>query len=422
MRLIPVLTALVVTVTLYFVVIERDTLVAFARRGTPTEAAENVAETAETMTTALEAVEALDAAEAADVVKVVVYQSVAETIRNAVLLRGETEADRQVEVQSETTARVISEPLRRGAFVDEGQILCRLDVGTREAQLTEAVARFSEAQSKVPEASASLEEAYARLEEAKINENAASKLSQGGFASDTRVAQTAAELRAAHARIASAEASLEAANSGIEAAEAAVAAAEREIEKLTILAPFSGLLESDTAELGSLLQPGSLCATVIRLNPIKLVGYVPETEVNKVEVGAVAQARLATGQEVQGVVSFISRSADPTTRTFRVDIDVDNADLSIRDGQTAEIAVFTEGLDAHQLPQSALTLNNAGALGVRTVGDGSIVDFVPVTLVRDTTEGVWVTGLPKTSDVIVVGQDFVTSGVRVAPTYKDSLE
>ncbi|MEM9550990.1 MAG: efflux RND transporter periplasmic adaptor subunit [Pseudomonadota bacterium] len=421
MRLIPILTAIVVMITLYFVVIEREALLNFARGGSQTETAtEDVVEASAEGEGDAEA--DAPAAPTSGAVKVVVYKSAAESIGNAVQLRGETEADRQVEVRSETTARVISEPLRKGAFVEEGQLLCQLDIGTRGARLAEARAILSEAQSKVPEAQARLAEAQARLEEARINDNAASKLSQGGFASETRVAQTAAEVSSAEAGIAAAEAGLETAQSGIEAAAAGFAAAEREIENLEIRAPFAGLLESDSAELGSLLQPGSLCATVIQLDPIKLVGYVPETEVNKVKIGTTAEARLATGQQVSGMVRFLSRSADETTRTFLVEIAVPNEDLSIRDGQTADIVISAEGVEAHMLPQSALTLNNDGTLGVRVVDAENVVDFMPVNVIRDTVEGVWLSGLGASADVIVIGQDFVTAGVAVAPTYRDQLQ
>jgi multidrug efflux system membrane fusion protein len=223
---------------------------------------------------------------------------------------------------------------------------------------------------------------------------------------------------AAKAGVSSATSGLRAARSGIEAATAAVAAAETEIARLTISAPFSGLLESDTAELGSLLQPGALCATIIQLNPIKLVGFVPETEVNRVMLGAKAGARLAAGgEQVIGNVTFLSRSADPQTRTFRVEIEVANDDLRIRDGQTAEIAISSAGVKAHLVPQSALTLNDDGTLGVRLVDENAVVSFAPVEIMRDTSRGIWVTGLPEVADVIVVGQEYVTAGVRVAPTW-----
>ena len=192
--------------------------------------------------------------------------------------------------------------------------------------------------------------------------------------------------------------------------------------RLDILAPFDGLLESDAAELGSLMQPGSLCATVIQLDTIKIVGFVPETEVNRVKIGATAGAELATGKQVSGKVTFISRSADPTTRTFEVEITIPNPGLAIRDGQTADIVIAAEGTKAHLLPQSALTLNNDGQLGVRVVGVDSIVAFFPVTLLRDTSDGVWVAGLPEQADVIVVGQDFVVAGVPVTATYKEASQ
>jgi multidrug efflux system membrane fusion protein len=130
-------------------------------------------------------------------------------------------------------------------------------------------------------------------------------------------------------------------------------------------------------------------------------------------------ARLVDGREVAGEVTFVSRRADPVTRTFRVELEVDNADLSIRDGQTAEIAISSEGAPAHLLPQSALTLNDDGQLGVRTVDGNSQALFMPVKLLRDTREGVWLTGLPETVDVILLGQEYVTDGVPVTASFEE---
>ncbi len=411
MRLIPVLTALLVSAFLYFVVVERDRLAAFAGNGAPEEAAsaatEAQAEATETPS------------ETPGLIRVVAVKSEARTIDSAVVLRGETEADRQVEVRAETSGLVITEPLRRGTHVTAGQELCRLDVGTSTAVLAEAKARLLEAQARIPSAQAAVAEAEARLEEAKINDNAARKLSEGGFASSTRVASTAASVRAAEAAIQSATSGLESTQAGIESAQALVAAAEREVERLTIVAPFDGLLESRTAELGSLMQPGSLCGTVLRLDPIRIVGFVPETDINRVAEGSLAGARLTTGQEVTGQVTFVSRSADPQTRTFRVEVTVPNADLAIRDGQTAEIMISADGAAAHFLPQSSLTLNDEGTLGVRIVEEGDVVAFKAVELLRDGTDGIWVGGLPEQASVIVVGQEFVVEGVTVAPTYRE---
>ncbi|ABF63721.1 efflux RND transporter periplasmic adaptor subunit [Ruegeria sp. TM1040] len=415
MRIIPLLTAAVVTAGLYAVVMERDSLLAFARgEDAPSaDATDAQAEPGDAST---------DVAQSGPKVAVVAVHSTARAIDNAVVLRGQTRAIRQVNVLAETSSTVISEPLRKGASVKKGDVLCELDPGTRPASLLEARARLAEARANIPAAEARLEEAKAVLEEARINLTAAEKLSEGGFASETRLASARAAERTAQAAIATAEGGLTSSHASIESASAAVDAAEQEIERIVIHAPFDGILESDTAELGSLLQAGTLCATVIQLDTIKLVGYVPETSIDRVEMGAAAGARLATGQQVTGTVSFISRSADETTRTFEVEITVANPDLKIRDGQTAEIVIAAEGTKAHRLPQSALTLNNEGQLGVRVVRDDMTAGFVPVTLLRDEASGVWLDGLPEEANVITVGQDFVTEGVALAPTYQEMSE
>lgn len=416
MRIIPPLTALVVTAGLYAVVMERDSLLAFARGEDTTEIEADAAEASDDQS------QLAEAEDAGVRVAVVAVHSQARAIDNAVVLRGQTRAIREVNVMAETTSTVISEPLRKGAFIKKDEVLCELDPGTRPASLLEARARLLEARAKMPEAEARLKEAHAVLEEARINLTAAQKLSEGGYASETRLASAKAAESTAQAAIASAEGGLESTRAGIESAVAAVASAEKEMDRLVLHAPFNGILESDTAEIGSLLQPGSLCATVIQLDTIKLVGYVPENAIDHVTLGSKAGARLAAGQEVTGTVSFISRSADEATRTFEVEITVPNPDLKIRDGQTAEIVIAAEGTKAHRLPQSALTLNNEGQLGVRVVRADSTAGFVPVRLLRDEAAGVWLDGLPEEADVIIVGQDFVTEGVALKPSYREMSE
>ena len=413
MRVFSIIAAIAVTVLLAMSILARPQLMAFFGA----DAAEPMgqAESAQTPEPA--------AADTSGLVKVMVMRSVSRQVDSGVVLRGQTAATRQVDVRSETSAVVASEPLRKGAQVNAGDAMCVLAPGTRGAALDEARARLSEAKSRVPEAQARVEEARARLDEALINQNAATRLIKDGFASQTRVASADAAVAAAKAAITSATSGLGAAKSGIEAATAAVAVAEKEIERLTITAPFSGLLESDTAELGSLLQPGALCATLIQLDPLKLVGYVPETEEIRVTIGAQAGARLAAGgTQVVGKVTFLSRSADPSTRTFGVEIEVPNPDLLIRDGQTAEIAIASAGVKAHLVPQSALTLDDDGAIGVRLVDAANLVSFAPLQIMRDTVDGVWVTGLPEQADVIVAGQEYVTAGVTVSPTMREASQ
>lgn len=266
MRIVPVLTAILVSGIMYLFIMERDLLMVYAGM-TPAVAQEPVA--AETI-------------ESKPPVSVLVLRSKAQAVSRGIILRGETEAFRLVDVKSEATAHVISQPLRKGAFVEEGELLCQLDPGTREASLTEA---------------------KAWLAEAEANNNVATSLAQKGYGSENSVISRTASLEAAQAR---------------------VKMAERQIEQLRIVAPFSGLLESDAAEIGTFMLPGSLCARVLALDPIKLVGHATEQQVSRLSVGGAAGAVLVGGQEVAGKLTFISRSADQQTRTYRVEVTVPN--------------------------------------------------------------------------------------------------
>ncbi|WP_236638479.1 efflux RND transporter periplasmic adaptor subunit [Mangrovicoccus ximenensis] len=359
MRLLPIVTALIVAAVLYGLVFERDALRDIVS-GRPPERAETPA-----------GAEAAPEAAGRGAINVVAIDSTAREVGNTVVLRGRTEADRQVEVMAQISGLVISEPKPKGSFVAAGEVICRIDPGTRPADLAEA---------------------RARLAEAEISNTAAERLSRGGYTSETQAV---------------------AARASLESAQAAVTRAETEIARLEITAPFAGLLETDSAELGSLMQPGSACATVIRLDPVRLVGFLPETQVDLVKTGATARAQLADGTQREGTVSFVSRSADAETRTFRVDIAVANPDFSVRDGQTAEIAIEAEGTLAHLIPQSALTLDDDGTMGVRIVDAESRARFLPVRMLRDTAEGMLVAGLPERVTIITLGQDYVTDGVAV---------
>ncbi|MCK4860351.1 MAG: efflux RND transporter periplasmic adaptor subunit [Rhodobacteraceae bacterium] len=359
MRIFPILVSIAVAIAIYFFVMERDLLKSFSA-----DEETEMAMVEETI-------------ERSDAVSVVAQHSIAQDVQSGIILRGRTEAARRVDVRAQTSGLVVSEPLRKGAAVEEGQLLCSLDPGIRSAQLAEA---------------------KARLADAEVSAANAADLAARGFGPETAVVSREA---------------------GLQSAQAGVLQIEQEISRLEIRAPFAGILETDSAELGSLMQPGGLCATIIDLNTVKLVGFATEIDINKIELGAFAGADLVSGKRVLGTVTFLSRSSDPVTRTFRVEITVDNADLSIRDGETAEIGIALEGEKGHLLPQHVLTLDMDGTLGVR-ISDNGFARFMPVTVLRDSADGIWLAGLPDTVDVITVGLEFTIDGSKINATVEGS--
>ena len=338
-------------------------------------------------------------------VSVLVQKSNEQEVTNGILLRGQTEAFKSVQVKAETSGSVISQPIRKGTFVKNGELLCELEVGTKSDVLSEAKVALA---LSLDELDASIHQYELRVQAA---ERQKSLLKRGV---GTEAAVEAAELSASSAETQSLSKRQAVAN-----VEARINRATTELNNTKIIAPFDGLLESDTAEYGDFMQTGAPCGTLLALNPIKLIGYATETQVSKIEVNTTAGARLISGDTVSGTVSFISRSADPTTRTFLVETTVPNENYEIREGSTADIYISLSGAKGHLLPQSSLTLNSSGVLGVRIALDDK-AKFIPINIIRDAEEGVWVTGLPNSVDVIIVGQEYVTDNSNIKVSYKVS--
>jgi len=180
-----------------------------------------------------------------------------------------------------------------------------------------------------------------------------------------------------------------------------------------VKAPFDGYLETFSVKEGDYLNTGAVCATIIDPDPMRLIGEVSEKEINFVKVGAKAVAELISGKEVEGVVSFVSTSANKGTRTFRVEIDVKNSDRSIRDGVSAQIAIEGDTILAHKISPSILMLGESGEIGIRTVNEDDQVEFKKIEILEDSMEGIWITGLPKNTRIITIGQEYVFQGQTV---------
>jgi multidrug efflux system membrane fusion protein len=158
-----------------------------------------------------------------------------------------------------------------------------------------------------------------------------------------------------------------------------------------------------------MLAGGAPCATIVQLDPMLFAGAVPEARIAYAALGLKATIETITNQTAEGTVTYISSIADPATRSFAIEIEVPNPNGEILDGLTASAIVKVGTAPAHLLPQSVLTLDDDGVLGVRAVEDSKVA-FYPVTILKDTREGVWVTGLPPKVDVITIGQEFVQEG------------
>jgi membrane fusion protein, multidrug efflux system len=300
-----------------------------------------------------------------------VLRSTAEPRLREIVVRGHTKANRQVELKAEVPGQVVELPREKGARVKKGELLARLSADDRLARLAET---------------------KAMVRQREIEYEAARKLADKGWRPETQFAANEASLEVARAKLAEMQV---------------------ELGKTEIRAPFEGVIERRAAELGAYVKAGDPVATIVDGDPLLVVAQVTEQAVGALKVGAPGRARLVTGETVEGRIRFIAAAAEPETRTFRVELEVANPEFALRDGVTAELRLPVREQMAHRLSPAALTLDEAGAVGVRTVDADGVVSFRRVEGAADTPEGIWLTGLPDRVDVIVVGQEFVRAGDRV---------
>jgi multidrug efflux system membrane fusion protein len=306
----------------------------------------------------------------APLVAVRVQNFTAQAMPIEVPLRGRTQAKATVTAVAETAGTVDAVHVTKGQRVEVGDLLCTLDQGTRSAAVAQAQAALAQAQ---------------------LSFDTNADLRQRGLA-------PANSANAVEVALAQAKAGLD--------------NAKAELDRTEITAKIAGLVQDPIATAGAMLNPGSPCATIVQLNPMVFTSMVPEAHIGLAKTGLKATINTVTGQSVEGEVTYVSAVADNATRAFPAEIEIPNEDFAIRDGVTAQAIVNVGTAPGHLLPQSVLTLDDNGVLGVRTVENG-VVAFYPVTIVSDTRNGVWVTGLPLVADVITVGQENVTAGQAV---------
>jgi membrane fusion protein, multidrug efflux system len=287
-----------------------------------------------------------------------------------VSVRGNTEALNQVDVRAEVDGVVDSIPVQKGDRVRKGAVLCVIRVNDRAARMAQANAQLAQSAKEL---------------------DVARELYKDGFRSKTQMAQTEATY---------------------ESSKAATSAARVALDNTRVRAPFDGIVDDRYVNPGDYLTVGGKCAMVIAPEPFLAVGTVSEDEVGQIAVGNPATVTLTTGETVQGKVRFVANHSEQSTRAFRVEVELPNPQARLRTGISADIRIPVNRVSAYKISPGILVLDDSGAVGVRMVTGGS-VKFVPVHVISDGPDGMWVAGLPPRVSVITVGQEFVSDGEKV---------
>jgi multidrug efflux system membrane fusion protein len=289
------------------------------------------------------------------------------------IVAGRTEADKRVTVTARTGGVLAELRVKRGTWVKKGEVIAILSDEAREAQVAQAQAAVTQKRTEL---------------------DAKRALIMNGTLPRLQLVDLEAQLKSA---------------------EAALAASQAEADRSMVRAPWSGVVHDVAVEVGqaAFSFAGREIATLVALDPMLAVVEVAERKLAGIKVGDTADVRLVTGESASGKIRFVAKTASPTTRTYRVEIELPNPDGRIPDGITAEVSLPLAPVLATRVPRSALTFSSAGNLGVRAVRADETVEFVPVSVVEDEQSFMWLAGIAEGSRVIVQGQDFVREGQKV---------
>ena len=295
----------------------------------------------------------------------------AEEIMRTIVVNGQTAPARVVDLAAETDGRVEYIGVSRGANVARGAVIVRLDERDRKARLAQA-------------------EATVRQRE--VEYQGRLKLKGESYVSEAQLQEAVAQLETARTEL---------------------KRAQLDLEYMTTRAPFDGALQERHVEVGDFVKSGDPIARFVDNRKIVVTANVSEFDAGYVQTGQAAQAQLATGETVHGTIRYVAPVADEATRTYTVELEINNDDGKLRTGGTAELRVPAERVMAHRISPSLLTLDDAGNIGVKIINDDGEVEFVVADVALSTNEGVWVAGLPDLATIITVGQGFVVPGTMV---------
>ena len=292
----------------------------------------------------------------------------AEEVQRTIVVNGKTAPARIVELSAETDGRVEFIGAERGRNISRGELIVRLDERDRSARLSQAMAT---------------------VKQREVEFEAREKLKTESYVSEAQLQEAVAAL---------------------EAAKAELIRAQLDLTYMMIRAPFDGALQSRIVEVGDFVKRGDPIATFVDNRTIIVTANLSEFDTRYVNVDDLAEARLATGGTVRGRIRYVAPVADEATRTFTVELEVDNSDGRLRAGGTAELRIPAESLLAHRVSPSLLTLDDAGNVGIKIINDQGKVEFVVADIALSSADGVWIAGLPPTATIITVGQGFVATG------------
>jgi membrane fusion protein, multidrug efflux system len=197
-------------------------------------------------------------------------------------------------------------------------------------------------------------------------------------------------------------------------------ALQARLDHTTIRAPFDGILDARTIEVGTMVSPGQTVARVVDLHPVKIDAGVPERYSADIHPGTQAQVSfdVLPGKVFKTKIGYVGAAVNTQNRTFPVEMVLPNEEGLIKPEMVANVSVTRHELKgALVVPQDAVVRVEQGyVVFVAVDGEkGSVAQARPVELGPSHENQVVIqSGLQAGDRIITVGQKSVAAGDHVS--------
>lgn len=305
--------------------------------------------------------------------KVIVKKLQKENFIKTLKFSGFSEASRIVIIKSQVEGKVSSKTFEKGKFYKAGSQLVLVDPEDKIAKLKEM---------------------EALLNQRKKEYEVAEKLFEKGFRSEVKLSES---------------------RTNFENALALFEKSQVELNNTKILTPFDSTIEDSYVELGDYVKKGDNIAKIVDLDPIFIKINVTENEIGNLRLNQKTLIKISD-KSYKGHINYISKTSDPLTRNFKVEIQINNANKKIISGLSSEVIVSLSEEDAYLIPSSLISLDNQGKIGVKVVKEKK-VSFLTVDIISDTGNGYWINSNSNKNledyMLITQGHEYVTEGENV---------
>ncbi len=322
------------------------------------------------------------------------------SFKDVIEVTGSVEANNDATVSAQGSGTLVYR-VKRGAYVPRNGRIAQIDSTLMHASLMQTRAQVNAAQAQFDLAN----DTFKRQE----------PLFQDSIISAIEFESVRAQLNQSKAQL--------------DQSKAVMSQIQKQLDNTRITASFGGTVETFFAEIGEQVSPGMQIARIVNTQRVKITAGVPERYANDIEAGASVKIVLDAygGAERTGAVSFVGKAININSRTFPVEIQLDNAEQTLKPEMVARLYLTRTTLeDAIVIPQNAVPLDETGHSVFVVIDEGGtlVAERRSVTLGASYGGNVVVEqGLYPGDEIVILGQYNLTAGdaVEVVNTTQSTI-